>query len=196
MNVNNFIVRPKRKLVEKYADAKAWEKLDAEERSELVGRCGRAAFRTCGRRSGSEAVRLADVAPATGTIAAREVIHPMERRMCVEIAGALEEKASIPMVRAELELIIEIQTDEFWQDVTTPMLEDVRKRLRSLVKFIETDKTARMYLYGLHRLDRRGTEIELPGFECRIRRGALPRQDPAIPQSPRERSSDPQAALE
>jgi hypothetical protein len=36
MNVNNFIVRPKRKQVEKYTDAKAWEKLDADERNELV----------------------------------------------------------------------------------------------------------------------------------------------------------------
>jgi type I restriction enzyme, R subunit len=52
-----------------------------------------------------------------------------------QIAGALEEKASIPMVRAELELIIEVQTDEFWQDITASMPEDVRKRLRSLAKF-------------------------------------------------------------
>jgi len=43
-----------------------------------------------------------------------------------EIAGSLEEKAGIPMVRAELELIIEVQTDEFWQDITTAMLENVR----------------------------------------------------------------------
>jgi type I restriction enzyme, R subunit len=34
MNVNNFIVRPKRKVVEKYVDAKGWEKLDVEERNE------------------------------------------------------------------------------------------------------------------------------------------------------------------
>jgi len=37
MNLNNFIVRPKRKLVEKYADAKAWDNLGVEERNELVG---------------------------------------------------------------------------------------------------------------------------------------------------------------
>src|SRR5579864_8057747 len=36
MNVNNFIVRPKRKLVEKYGDAKAWEMLGVDERKELV----------------------------------------------------------------------------------------------------------------------------------------------------------------
>ena len=49
------------------------------------------------------------------------------------------------MVRAELELIIEVQTDEFWQDITASMLEDVRKRLRSLVKFIERTKRPTIY---------------------------------------------------
>jgi len=52
---------------------------------------------------------------------------------------------SIPMVRAELELIIEVQTDEFWQDITASMLDDVRKRLRSLVKFIEKTKRQNIY---------------------------------------------------
>src|SRR5688572_32360907 len=53
------------------------------------------------------------------------------------IAGLLEEKASIPMVQQQLQLIHDIQTDEWWQDVTTPLLEFARKRLRSLVKLID-----------------------------------------------------------
>src|SRR5579859_457207 len=36
MNLNNFIVRPKRRLVEKYANAKAWESVGLEEQEELV----------------------------------------------------------------------------------------------------------------------------------------------------------------
>jgi type I restriction enzyme R subunit len=62
-----------------------------------------------------------------------------------EIAAALEEKVSIPMVRAELELILEVQTDEFWQDITTSILEKTRKRLRSLVKFIEKKKREKKF---------------------------------------------------
>jgi type I restriction enzyme R subunit len=67
------------------------------------------------------------------------------------------------MIRSELELIIEVQTDEFWQDITASMLEDVRKRLRSLVKFIEKTKRQNIYtdfadLIGEER------EIDLPGF--------------------------------
>ena len=68
------------------------------------------------------------------------------------------------MVRAELELIIEIQTDEFWQDVTTTMLEDVRKRLRSLVKFIEKTKRPKTYTDFVDLMGEE-QEISLPGFE-------------------------------
>jgi len=42
-------------------------------------------------------------------------------------------------------LIQEVQTDEWWEDVTLPMLEAVRRRLRGLVQLIE--KKARKPLY-------------------------------------------------
>ena len=45
MNVNNFIVRPKRKLVEKYTDADAWKELGLEQSNEL----DRAGSRVCPR---------------------------------------------------------------------------------------------------------------------------------------------------
>jgi type I restriction enzyme, R subunit len=68
------------------------------------------------------------------------------------------------MVRAELEQIIEIQTDEYWQDITTEMLEDVRKRLRSLVKFIEKTKRPTIYTDFVDSMGEE-TEIALPGFD-------------------------------
>jgi len=49
-----------------------------------------------------------------------------------KIAGILEEKAAIPMVAAQMELLLLLQTDWWWQDVTLPMLENVRKRVREL----------------------------------------------------------------
>src|SRR5262249_9751465 len=36
MNVNNFIVRQKRRLVEKYSEPRAWDSLSVEEQSELI----------------------------------------------------------------------------------------------------------------------------------------------------------------
>ena len=43
-------------------------------------------------------------------------------------------------------LIEDVAGDEWWQDVTVPMLESARKRLRGLIKLIERAKEA-----GLHR---------------------------------------------
>ncbi len=49
----------------------------------------------------------------------------------------LEEQANIPMVREQLVVLEELQSEEWWQDVTVVMLEQVRKKLRNLVRFIE-----------------------------------------------------------
>lgn len=61
------------------------------------------------------------------------------------IAGLLEERSSIPMVNAQLELIHDVQTDEWWRNVTLPMLEHVRRNLRALVRLIEKGKRRIVY---------------------------------------------------
>jgi hypothetical protein len=48
-------------------------------------------------------------------------------------------------VAKELALIAEVQTDEWWVDVTLPMLEQLRRRLRLLVPFIEKGKRKIVY---------------------------------------------------
>ncbi len=59
------------------------------------------------------------------------------KEQVVEIARRLEEKETVPMVKAQMELIEEIQKDDFWQDINLPILENVRKRLRDLIEFID-----------------------------------------------------------
>jgi len=49
----------------------------------------------------------------------------------------MEEKSSIRVARAEPETIIEVQTEESWEDITTWILENVWKRVCSLVRFID-----------------------------------------------------------
>jgi type I restriction enzyme R subunit len=67
------------------------------------------------------------------------------RDQVIAIAAMLEEQANIPMVREQLVVLEEIQSEEWWQDVTVVMLEQVRKKLRDLVQFIE--KRSRNVLY-------------------------------------------------
>jgi type I restriction enzyme R subunit len=84
-------------------------------------------------------------------------------RQVIAIAGPLEEKSSIPMVQLQLAHIQEIQTDEWWRDVTVPMLEQTRKRLRSLVKLIEKQQRKPIYT-DFQDVMGRGTTVELPEF--------------------------------
>lgn len=79
------------------------------------------------------------------------------------IAGLLEEQSSIPMVREQMPLIQDVQTDEWWQGATTPMLEALRRRLRALVRLIEKSKRKLVYTDFE---DEMGGEIDvaLPGF--------------------------------
>jgi type I restriction enzyme R subunit len=85
-----------------------------------------------------------------------------QRRKIIEIAGLLEDQQTIPVVAAQLALIMDIQDEEWWVYVSYPMLEEVRKKLRALVPLIERAKKGVIYsdfedVIGL------GAVVELPG---------------------------------
>jgi type I restriction enzyme R subunit len=162
MNVENFVVRAKRRLVEKYAKPEAWGELKLEAFSELAHEV--AGLPTELEAEDEEAKRF-DLLMLNLQLAVLRV-EPAFKRLSDQvkaIAGLLEEKSSIPMVQQQLPLIQDLQTDEWWQDVTTPMLENVRKRIRALVKLIEKQKRKPIYTDFEDQIGSE-TTIELPGF--------------------------------
>ncbi len=85
------------------------------------------------------------------------------RDRVVKLAEVLAENEAIPAVRKQMELILEVQTNEWWQDVTVPMLESMRLRLRNLVHLIE--KQARKVVYtDIEDEIGTGQEVNLPGW--------------------------------
>jgi len=52
------------------------------------------------------------------------------------IASKLEEQSAIPAIKAEIVFIQMVASDDWWEDVTVPMLETARRKLRLLVKLI------------------------------------------------------------
>lgn len=162
MNVNNFIVRPRRRLVEKYTKPEAWRSLKPEDIGELA--LGLAGLPTELVDDEEEAKRF-DMLMLRLQLSllrdepAFEQLHQQVRA----IAGLLEEKATIPMVLAQMPLIQDIETDTWWEDITTPMLESARKRLRSLVKLIEKARRQPIYTDFTDQIEGE-TTVELPGF--------------------------------
>jgi len=162
MNIENFIVRPKRQLVEKYNNPETWRSLSDNDLTELSQEIAGLPAQT---EPEAEEIKRFDILILKLQLAILRSHSSFTRLrdQVKAIANLLEQKSSIPLVQAQLELIQEIQTDEWWQDVTLPMLEAVRKRLRSLVKLIE--KQERQPIYTNFE-DEMGDEtiVELPHF--------------------------------
>lgn len=62
-----------------------------------------------------------------------------------DLLHQLEEKQTIPMVKAKLALIEDIQAETWWSDVTPEMIEKIRHQLRDLVKFIDPKQQSIVY---------------------------------------------------
>lgn len=71
-----------------------------------------------------------------------------KKQLC-EIAEELEKKANIPQIEAELKLIGEINTENFWKDTDALRLEHVRSKLRGLMKFLAEDSSRKSIMTRL-----------------------------------------------
>lgn len=85
------------------------------------------------------------------------------RQQVQGIAQLLEDYPTIPAVARELAFIAEVQTEEWWTDVTFPMLEQLRRRLRLLVPFIEKGKRKIVYTNFSDTIGE-ATEVEFAGL--------------------------------
>ena len=162
MNLDNFVVRPHRRLVEKYVKAEAWAALPREALAELSD--GIAGLPAEIDQENEEAKRFDLLVLSLQLALLRSESGFARLRDRVEqIAGLLEEKSAIPMVQARMALIQDVQTDEWWQDVTVPMLDGMRRRLRDLIQLI--DKRQRKPVYtDFEDLIGSETEVELGGL--------------------------------
>ncbi len=136
MNLDNFIVRSKRRYVERFQKRDAWAQLDIEARLELTEHI--AGLPSALKDDELEAkqfdylVLLAQLA-----LLRSDATFAKYQERIQKIASSLEELANVPMVAAQMTLILELQTDEYWEGITLPMLEEMRRKLRGLIKLVE-----------------------------------------------------------
>lgn len=144
MNLDNFIVRQRRRTVEKYLDPDAWARIDEAARKELVEEI---APLPTSKRHGTEEAKRFDLLMFQLELALLKGSKRFDKlkRQLLEIASALENQTAIPGIAAQAELIDEIQTDRWWEGMTVPLLELVRIRLRDLIQHIERKSRAIIY---------------------------------------------------
>ncbi|RIK17084.1 MAG: restriction endonuclease subunit R [Acidobacteria bacterium] len=144
MTLDNVLVRRHRRAVEELADRGAWDELTPERAERALTLAG---LPSSAKDTDEDAKRFdllilrRQLAQLEGDALTAEQV----RETVQQIASALLTRTAIPSVAAQAVLIESVAGDEWWMDVTLPMLELVRLRLRGLVRFIE--KTRRNPLY-------------------------------------------------
>ena len=166
MNLDNFIVRQEHEHVTRFSARKWWDKLDDVSLVELREH-------VAGLPSEQEAehitAKLFDLTCLGLQVALVKATRDFigYRDKVVEVAGQLEAMEAIPAVKAQLSLIQEVQTEAFWQDITLPIIENLRRLLRGLVKFIERKAIGSVYTILTDEIGE-AAEIQLKDFSTGI----------------------------
>ncbi|MEQ4302663.1 DEAD/DEAH box helicase family protein [Plantactinospora sp. B6F1] len=158
MRLDNIVVRPHRRTVEYFFDFANWQTLSGEAAERLTHEL--AGLPSEVKDDGEEAKRfdLIILRLQHAVITGYGRHFAKLRANVQEIASALLEQTTIPAIRAEVRLLDEVATDEWWQDVTLPMLELARRRLRNLVRLVPKAKRRIVYTDFADQLD---SETEL-----------------------------------
>ncbi|MCG5434442.1 DEAD/DEAH box helicase family protein [Mycobacterium sp. MYCO198283] len=163
MNVENFLVRPHRRLVEQYSEWPAWTSLTPEVAGDVAEQL--AGLPSALKDDDEDAKRFdmlilrRQLAQIEGDAVAAERI----REQIQNIATGLLGQTAIPSVAAQQVLLEDVSSDEWWVDVTLPMLESVRRKLRGLLRFLEKAKKVAVYTDFVDELSE-STLVELPGI--------------------------------
>ena len=162
MNPDNFIVRPHRRHLEKFIVREKWGDLNAEDALEVTLHL---AGLPAELPQEDESAKRFDLLMLNLQLALLEKSGSFERyrNKVMEIAARLEGKGTIPMVAQQMALILDLQTESWWSGITLPLLEDVRLRLRELIKFPDKGEGKIVYTDFEDTIGE-GMPVDLPGF--------------------------------
>ena len=141
---DSFLVRQHWRIVEKYRDQYKWNALDELEVKEVLDHIAPLVFEEGDDEQAKRFDQLCynmelDLLQKTS-------ISDQWMNETISIVAALSKKGSIPMVAAKMDLIKQIQTAQYWQDMNLVKVEHTRKELRSLIRFI--DKSSGITFYS------------------------------------------------
>lgn len=138
---DSFLARPHRRLLDAYSSPEGWDApltaLTADDISSALGALPSSAA------TDDEQAKRFDLVVLQRELAQLEnddALAARTRTVMQSVASQLLEKQTIPQVAAAAELLQEVAGDDWWEDVTLPMLERARRGMRSLVQFLDRKK--------------------------------------------------------
>ena len=136
MNRENFIVRMQREAVERFQSRESWDDLTESDVEVLQEGVAGLPSETEADHIESRRFDLRVLQMQLALVEGDEATLEKHRRRVVEVAIGLEERTTIPAVKAQLAYLASVQEDSFWEAISLNDLEDLRQRLRGLVQFL------------------------------------------------------------
>ncbi len=159
LNRKHIDVRNAWQLVDKYTAEKTWEYVSAVDGMEIRSHISPllpASLEDENPKRFDLIVLLIELSLLDEEVKAEKNIETV-----AAIAEALQQKVSIPQVKAKLEVIKEVQTEKFWEDVTVSELERIRTELRNLMIFID-GKESETFIIDVEDELSEGAEVSKP----------------------------------
>jgi type I restriction enzyme R subunit len=164
MDPENIEVRSHLQAVDTYREPAAWEGITPEKRAVITGELAGLPTAFQEDENSEEAKRFDYLMLRLQLSHLTAGLDYLTLKADVQaIASALldETTLSIPAVREQRQLLDDVASDNWWQDVTLPMLETVRRRMRGIVKLVPRIRRGVVYL------DIDDTEGEIRSTEIR-----------------------------
>ncbi|WP_299142103.1 DEAD/DEAH box helicase family protein [uncultured Vibrio sp.] len=209
MNLDNFIVRPKRQAVEPFLERDHWDNIDDTKFTELESQISALPTEAEAFNSDEQLNHLSHrfdslILTMQLNLLEKGMISEMNRGRIIEFAEQLEAKSTIPAVQAQLQLIQDIQTQEFWQDIHLVTLEELRRKLRNLMFALDKDKKEMVYtnfedeVQGVHNVTNvyKNPSVDLAQYRKKIELYIQDHQDQLTIQKLKRNKSITQADLD
>jgi type I restriction enzyme R subunit len=144
MRVDNFVVRPHRQAVEKFAKAEAWKALGTEEVLELKTRVANLPTELADEDEEAKQFDMLCLRAQLSILQTKPDFVSLKEKIQA-IASALEEQGNIPSIKEAMVFIQAVAGDEWWEGVTVTMVETARRKLRALIKLLPKGQKKLVY---------------------------------------------------
>jgi type I restriction enzyme, R subunit len=144
MPAENFLVRPHRKLVERFAGEDAWGRIAADDALDLKEQLSSLPTAVADRSEAAKRFDLLILHLQRGTIKP-EARDAKRREQVQEIAATLLQQTTIPKIAQQVDILTDLTTDAWWDDVTIPLLEQARRRVRELAQLVRPSQRTVVY---------------------------------------------------
>ncbi len=146
LDQDRFVVRKELRYVTEYINRSRWENISRGDWSDINEHLAHLDVPETGD---DELARRFDVLMLSFQLALLGGYKSFEKYVLKvsSTARALMKKQNIPAVGAHVKLLIDLQSEVFWKAVNVKRLDDIRRNLRELIKFLDRDQQENVYTH-------------------------------------------------